>query len=1409
MRRLNVKLVFCLFAGTTLFLAALFLVHWLQKGSIGRTLLARAERAEQQQELRQVVRYVSRYLELMPDDIEERAHLGRILASDQLAVTAKARTQAIFVIEQVLLKDSQRHDLRLRLVRLALDLDRQELAQQHLRVLQGTMKDNGEVEHLQAQLAAAQKNWPEAAAWYRKAIRHAPQQIDSYVCLADVLRRRFAPDKDGNYAREADQAVEALVESNPESCQAHLARWRYRKQWAGIEEARNTAAVNVATALRLAPDEADVLLAAAELAQVQKDLDAARKHLQQGRHLYPHDARMHRELALLELRQGRRSEAIVCLREGARSLSGQAQSELLWTLGNILIDGGELKQARSVVAQMAKGRASAVAVDYLNARLQIQDANWAEASRLLERTRPLLSSSPELATQVDFLLAQCFEQLDDPAARLSALGRIITRDPTSVSARLGMGAALAGAGRVDEALEQYRQLMTLPAAPPTGWTELARLVLMRELQRLQREQTPAEAGMPRKPRRAGNWKPVEEALEKAASTNPESVDVVLLRAEMLLARGQGDEARQLLTSAAAKQKDAVQLWAALAALKAMDEEGKDLDGAARLLEEARQHAGDTLELRLAQAQFWARQGGAAAATALARLGQNLDKFNPRDQSRLLGNIAIAYYRNGNAREAAAIWNRLAQEPQNKTDLRLRLLLFDLALQAGDDAAMQRILAELKGIEGDQGTLWRYTSAVRLTWSARQGKPERLEEARALLNAVESRRPEWPNVLVAKADLEQTSNNFDQAITEYRRAISMGERSPRVIRQLVQLLYRQQRFEEADQELRQLQKQATDASETQRLQRLAVDISLQNQDPDRAVKLALAAVSADSKDYRDHLWQGQVLAASGLQDKQAEQELRTAAELGDSVPEVWVALVQFLVRKGRIPEAEQTLAAARKKLPADSADLPIAVCLEACGKRDLAGQHYERALAARPRDVSLQRTLAGFYLRTGQLSLAEPILRKIIDRQVEASTHEVAWARRGLALALATSGDNRRLPEALTLVGLRLEADGRIGATPIPSTEDVADEQRVRAQVLASQPWRESRKKAIALLDDLSSRRALLPDDQFLLAQLFESDGNWQKARESLRLLTGPAKNPTYLAYYAQALLRHRELSDAERCIGRLEQLEKSRRLEPNTLGAVELRALLLEAKGEGDKAVALLKDHAARPGARPEQIFLAVTSLARQEKYAAALALCDRARETCVPETVAAATVTLLREAKADEPQCASFETWLRAQCAKQPKLVRLWLNLAALQDLRGRYEESEALCRKVLELDDKNLVALNNLAWLLAQRPGKGDEALALINRAIEVAGPRADLLDTRASVQMARQRGDLALKDLEAALADQPTPPRYFHLAQAHRMANNAKQAAEALKKATGAGLTKAEQLHPQERAAFLKLVNELHQR
>jgi len=151
-----------------------------------------------------------------------------------------------------------------------------------------------------------------------------------------------------------------------------------------------------------------------------------------------------------------------------------------------------------------------------------------------------------------------------------------------------------------------------------------------------------------------------------------------------------------------------------------------------------------------------------------------------------------------------------------------------------------------------------------------------------------------------------------------------------------------------------------------------------------------------------------------------------------------------------------------------------------------------------------------------------------------------------------------------------------------------------------------------------------------------------------------------------------------------------------------------------------------------------------------------------------------------------------------------LHIHLAQIYDMRGRYHEAEVEYRAVLEKEPGNVVALNNLAWLLAHRSGEASKALPLIEAAVRGQGRRADLLDTRAVVQLALGKTDAALSDLKEAIADTPTAARLFHLARAHYQARDKDNAVRALTEAKKKGL-KVSDLHPVEQQACRELLAE----
>ena len=177
-----------------------------------------------------------------------------------------------------------------------------------------------------------------------------------------------------------------------------------------------------------------------------------------------------------------------------------------------------------------------------------------------------------------------------------------------------------------------------------------------------------------------------------------------------------------------------------------------------------------------------------------------------------------------------------------------------------------------------------------------------------------------------------------------------------------------------------------------------------------------------------------------------------------------------------------------------------------------------------------------------------------------------------------------------------------------------------------------------------------------------------------------------------------------------------------------------------------------------------MASLGRQKRFAEAFDLCEKEDlfNKCPAPAVSGVCEALLRAMPTADGQRDRVERWLTQAIKDHPQWVVLQMHLADLYDLRGDYPKAEALYRDMLKDDPGNVVALNNLAWLLAQQTGQGQEALKCIETAVNGMGRRADLLDTRGMVRLTLGQTEAALADFTEASADTPSATRLFHLAR-----------------------------------------------
>jgi tetratricopeptide (TPR) repeat protein len=1401
MRRFNTRLFLWLLGGTLLAAAIIFFVHTLQTGRIARALLWQARHTEEQGHPEETVRYLGRYLEFSPHDLEEQAHLGRLLADevlegDRTKVSQRTRERALFVLEGVVAREPQRQDLRRLAARVALELGRAEVALGHLQQLHEALPEDGAVDALLARCCELQANYGDAALLHWQAIQHAPAERDSYVRLAILLHRAdraqwqpTAPDSDDVLHKRPEEVLDLLVANNPGDYRAYLARWAGRGDGPHDPARPKEAGRDVDEALRLAPTEADVLLAAAQRDRSEDKNETAREYLLKGRELHPDDKRLHLALADVDLVRKGADEAIQRLEEGLQVLP--EQPDLLWVLANLLIDRSKLEQAGQVVVRLRKANGAPTGVEYLQGRILLAQGRWAEAARLLESNRPLMERDgavPSLLDDVDLALARCYEHTDQLEPRLAACERLIAREsghdpapPALARALEGRAQILGALGREGEAVAQYEGLLKRTDAPKGGRLELARLMIARNVAQGQQD-----------------WAAVETLLEAAAGDQEDAAEVPLLQARVCVLRHDLDRAHVVLDKARSRFPKNGELWEALLELAELQSRP---EAAARLLKEAEQQGGDGLPPRLARLHVWASVAEKERGPFPTNLAQGLGGLSAAERAYLLRRLVEVAYRAEKVPEALGLWVQLAAMPEYQSDVQVKLVLAELAVQADDAATVDRTLADLQRIEGGPGPLWSYAEGLRLLRQARKAPDAAvLDRADKLLETAAAGRPAWAAAHLALADLEQLRNNPDQAIVHLRKAVEQRERSPRVLRQLARLLDERGRSGEAADLLRALSPQMLAEAD---LQWEAADLALRTRDPARAVQLAMAAVAADSTDYQAYLRRGLVLAAEGTRLDAAGRDLIRATELGSDKPEAWISLVYFLAGTGRPDRAREVMETARAKLPADQVPLALARCAEAVSDVAQARTHYREALEKRPADFGTREAAAAFYLRFGPPDEAETLFRTMIAGQVKFSSKEVAWAQQRLAELLAGYRDELHFTEALALVGLRME--GGKPAYAGADTTATSELQGARARVLATRPRRACRTQAITLLEELGKHRPLASEDQLLLARLYEADGALARADGLLvGLIAAHGDNPLYLAHHARSLLSRNKVNEAEHHVEQLEQLEQRRGVSRGEWGSVELRAHVLEARSQGDEALHLTRQYAHRTGHRPEDAFVVIACLVRQKKFVEALETCDAAWGTCAPAAIGRVCLEVLHAMRPTPEQCRRIADRLDA-ARRDDKGTVLTLYLADLYEIQGDYVKAQALYRQVLQEQPGNVVALNNLAWLLAQTSGDKDEALKFVGKAIERDGDLPEFLDTRAVIELGKGHAGAAVRDLEQANADEPTASRYFRLAEAYSQANDHDAAVTALRQARSNGL-KPEQLHPTEQIAFRKITAEL---
>ncbi len=297
-------------------------------------------------------------------------------------------------------------------------------------------------------------------------------------------------------------------------------------------------------------------------------------------------------------------------------------------------------------------------------------------------------------------------------------------------------------------------------------------------------------------------------------------------------------------------------------------------------------------------------------------------------------------------------------------------------------------------------------------------------------------------------------------------------------------------------------------------------------------------------------------------------------------------------------------------------------------------------------------------------------------------------------------------------------------------------------------------KAIEHADLMLSRQPANPDARLIKDRALLGLGDLEKGISDLEDLV--AKAPNFLearAYLANAYLAKKELALAEEQYAKLADAGDRR----GFLG----KQTVLAMEGKPDEAIKNIQKVVAANPKDLDVLYTLANFQAASDKIPDAIFNYQKILKTGVnSEEIWLKLGVCQRRIGQNDAALASFE---QAQGAA-PKSYKGLLERALLLDNMGRKAEAKDVYNKVLGNDPDNIVALNNLAYLLADSNSDLDQALSYAERAKKKAPKSPDISDTLGFVYYQKNLNREALQEFKTATEINPGSANiHLHLAMA----------------------------------------------
>jgi len=506
--------------------------------------------------------------------------------------------------------------------------------------------------------------------------------------------------------------------------------------------------------------------------------------------------------------------------------------------------------------------------------------------------------------------------------------------------------------------------------------------------------------------------------------------------------------------------------------------------------------------------------------------------------------------------------------------------------------------------------------------------------------------------------------------------------------------------------------------------------------------------------------------------EAEKILRLKVEKNPKVAQAHLDLASFYFGTKNRPQMTEAL----KPLQSNAADFPAAPLLVGdfyarIRDYDVAEQQYQLGIQKSPKDKhSYQKRIIELYLVQNKKNEASDLVAQILKE--DPKDNEAIAIRASLSLQTGT-------PEQLQSAINDLQTVvSRMPENPV-----------VRFNLGRAYLAKQSRDAARVQFEEAVKLRPDYAQPRLMLAQMMMQNGEWDKAIQmSGDALKYDPTNVSARLIQTRALIGKGDTGRAR------EELKQTMHAWPD-LPEAKLQNAALDLQDRNYKTAEETFRKLHQQSNDPRALMGLVETFLAQSDSASALKLL-REELTKNPDKVEYRAV--LGNIAANTKDYSTAVAEYQAVLAKQPKNAQIWLQLsnvyramgdsanaviatrkaqdaapgnvqanlqlAMLYENTGKKSEARPIYEQVLRLDPNQAIALNNLAYMLAENGGDLDQALTMAQKAKQQRPNDEDVSDTLGLVYIRKNLPDSAIavfRDLT-----QKNPQRatfHYHLAMA----------------------------------------------